>query len=87
MVKDGSIPLQFRGEKDMWQSVKLMIGMRTNIKVPETIFNGKRNDVAFQSGNTLKTTRNMEGLVINVILVPFSWLGEWMDAPLPRSVY
>jgi hypothetical protein len=47
MVKDSRIPLHFRGEKDMWQSGKLMVGMRPNIKAYETIFNGERDNVTF----------------------------------------
>jgi hypothetical protein len=55
----------------MWQSVKLMVGVRTNIKARETIFTGERNDVSFQGGDTLKSTWNKDRLIINIMLVPF----------------
>jgi hypothetical protein len=55
----------------MWQSVKLMVCVRTNIKACETIFNGERNDLSFQRGDMLKSTWNKDRLIINIILIPF----------------
>jgi hypothetical protein len=46
--------------------------------VCETILNGERNNVSFQGGDMLKSTRNMDLLIINIILIPFK-LASGMD--------
>jgi hypothetical protein len=71
MIKNSRIAFHLQTEEDMWQSVKFMVGVQTNIKACQTIFNGDRNDVSFQGGDTMKSTRNKDRLIIAIIPIPF----------------
>ena len=54
----------------MWEGVKFSVCVWSNIEAGKTILDSKGNDVTFEGYNALKTTRNMNRLIIDIILVP-----------------
>ena len=54
----------------MRKGVEFRVGVWSNIKASKTILDSKRNNVTFEGDNALKTTWNMNRLIIDIVLVP-----------------
>jgi hypothetical protein len=54
----------------MWKIFPLMVCIQTDGQTDYAIFDAERNDVSVQGLNALKASWNIDGFVIEIIIIP-----------------
>jgi hypothetical protein len=69
MVKNGRIPILIGSEDDMWQMVPFIVSIRSQGDVRKSSINVDGNDIALDGENTLESTLNFDGSIVDVVLI------------------
>ena len=76
VIKNRRIPGNIRRPDDMWERSPFVIGVRTNRGVSKTINYIQGMDIIIVGNDTLESTRNFHGTVVNNVLIVFKLEGR-----------
>ena len=70
-IKDSGVPVDVRSHDNVRESLPFLISVRTDGKVWKAVMEREKMHVSVRRLNALQATINFQGLVVNLVMVPF----------------